>query len=139
LLPDVLPTVNGLVERIASLAPTLHRLDADLQPNSLERLEARIAEVEGISLKTPDAERKLALLQRQRSSVQDLLQRRETLLSQLESAGLLLQNLKLDLIKVGSAGVQGSVQGVNNATQEARALSMEIGYVLGAADELRKI
>jgi serine/threonine-protein kinase len=139
LLPDVLPTVNGLVERIASLAPTLHRLDADLQPNSLERLESRIAEVEGISPKTPDAERKLALLQRQRSSVQDLMQRRETLLSQLESAGLLLQNLKLDLIKVGSAGVQGSVQGVNNATQEARALSMEIGYVLGAADELRKI
>ena len=139
MLPDVLPTVNGLVERIASLAPTLHRLDADLQPNSLERLEERIAEVERQSPRTPDVERKLALLVRQRSSVQDLLQRRETLLSQLESAGLLLQNLKLDLIKVGSAGVQTSVREVNNATQEARALSTEIGYVLGAADELRKI
>ena len=139
MLPDVLPTVNGLVERIASLAPTLHRLDADLQPNSLERLEQRIAEVERQSPRTADVERKLALLVRQRSSVQDLLQRRETLLSQLESAGLLLQNLKLDLIKVGSAGVQTSVREVNNATQEARALSTEIGYVLGAADELRKI
>ena len=139
MLPDVLPTVNGLVERIASLAPTLHRLDADLQPNSLERLEERIAEVERQSPRTPEAERKLALLVRQRSSVQDLLQRRETLLGQLESAGLLLQNLKLDLIKVGSAGVQTSVRDVNNATQEARALSTEIGYVLGAADELRKI
>ena len=139
MLPDVLPTVNGLVERIASLAPTLHRLDADLQPDSLEKLEARIAEVERQSPKTPDVERKLALLQRQRSSVQDLLQRREMLLGQLESAGLLLQNLKLDLIKVGSAGVQTTAREVNNATQEARALSTEIGYVLGAADELRKI
>ena len=139
MLPDVLPTVNGLVERIASLAPTLHRLDADLQPNSIEKLDERIAQVEQQSPRTPDMERKLALLQRQRSSVQDLLQRRETLLGQLESAGLLLQNLKLDLIKVGSAGVQTSVREVNNATQEARALSSEISYVLDAADELRRI
>jgi len=139
MLPDVLPTVNALVERIASLAPTLHRLDADLQPDSLQRLEDRIAEVEGQASRTPEAERKLALLTRQRSSVLDLMQRRETLAGQLESAGLLLQNLKLDLIKVGSAGVQASVQGVTNATQEARALSTEIGYVLGAADELGKI
>ncbi len=139
MLPDVVPTVNALVERIASLAPTLHRLDGDLQPDSLSRLDERIADVERQDPRTPEAERKLALLTRQRSSVQDLMQRRETLLGQLESAGLLLQNLKLDLIKVGSAGVQATAQGLNSATQEARALSTEIGYVLGAADEVRKI
>jgi serine/threonine-protein kinase len=137
MLPDVVPTVNALVERIASLAPTLHRLDADLQPTSIDRLNDRIADVERQTPLTPEAERKLALLQRQRSSVEDLMKRRETLVGQLESAGLLLQNLKLDLIKVRSAGVNASVQGVNNATQEARALSTEISYVLGAADEVR--
>ncbi len=137
MLPDVIPTVNALVERIASLAPTLHRLEADLQPTNVERLNERIADVERQVPLTPDAERKLALLQRQRSSVEDLMKRRDTLLGQLESAGLLLQNLKLDLIKVRSAGVNASVQGVNNATQEARALSTEISYVLGAADEVR--
>ena len=139
MLPDVVPTVNALVERIASLAPTLHRLDADLQPNSIERLNERIAEVERQAPLTPDGERKLTLLQRQRSSVEDLMKRRDTLLAQLESAGLLLQNLKLDLIKVRSAGVNASMQGVTNATQEARALSTEIGYVLGAADEVRRM
>ena len=139
MIPDVVPTVNALVERVASLAPTLHRLDADLQPNSLERLDERIGDVERQAPLTPEAERKLSLLQRQRSSVQDLMKRRDTLLGQLESAGLLLQNLKLDLIKVGSAGVNASVQGVTNATQEARALSTEIGYVLGAADEVRRM
>jgi serine/threonine-protein kinase len=139
LLPDVGPTVNALVDRIASLAPTLHRLDADLRPNNLEALEARIAEAESHHTATPESDRKLALLQRQRTSLQDLINRREVLLGQLESAALLLQNLKLDLIKVRSVGVQASVQGVNNATQEARALSAEIGYVLGAADEIRKL
>ena len=137
MLPDVIPTVNALVERIASLAPTLHRLDADLQPTGIDRLAERIAEVERQTPLTPEAERKLALLQRQRSSVEDLMKRRDTLLAQLESAGLLLQNLKLDLIKVRSAGVNASVQGVNNATQEARALSTEISYVLDAANEVR--
>jgi serine/threonine-protein kinase len=139
MLPDVVPTVDALVERIASLAPTLHRLETDLQPTSLEKLDERIAEVQRHEPLTTDAERKLALLQRQRTSVQDLMRRRDTLLAQLDSAVLLLQNLKLDLIKVGSAGVHASVQGVNNATQEARALSTEIGYVLGAADEIRKM
>jgi serine/threonine-protein kinase len=139
MLPDVIPTVNALVERIASLAPTLHRLEADLQPTSVERLSERIADVERQAPLTPESERKLALLQRQRSSVEDLMKRRDTLLAQLESAGLLLQNLKLDLIKVRSAGVNASVQGVNNATQEARALSTEISYVLGAADEVRDL
>jgi serine/threonine-protein kinase len=139
MLPDVIPTVNALVERIASLAPTLHRLEADLQPTSIDRLSERIADVERQVPLTPEAERKLALLQRQRSSVEDLMKRRDTLLAQLESAGLLLQNLKLDLIKVRSAGVNASVQGVNNATQEARALSTEISYVLGAADEVRDL
>jgi serine/threonine-protein kinase len=137
LLPDVVPTVNALVERIASLAPTLHRLDADLRPNSLEALETRIAEAASQPSVSPESERKLTLLQRQRTSLQDLLRRRDVLLGQLESASLLLQNLKLDLIKVRSAGVHASVQGVNNATQEARALSVEIGYVLGAAEEIR--
>jgi hypothetical protein len=139
MLPDVVPTVNALVERIASLAPTLHRLEADLQPTSLDRLNERIADVERQAPLTPEAERKLTLLQRQRESVEDLMKRRDTLQAQLESAGLLLQNLKLDLIKVRSAGVNASVQGVNNATQEARALSTEISYVLGAADEIRDI
>jgi serine/threonine-protein kinase len=139
MLPDVVPTVDALVERIASLAPTLHRLETDLQPTSLDVLDERIAEVQRQEPLTTDAERKLALLQRQRTSVQDLMRRRDTLLAQLDSAVLLLQNLKLDLIKVGSAGVHASVQGVNNATQEARALSTEIGYVLGAADEIRKM
>ena len=139
MLPDVVPTVDALVERIASLAPTLHRLEADLQPTSLDRLEERIEEVQRQEPLTADSERKLALLQRQRTSVQDLMRRRDTLLSQLDSAVLLLENLKLDLIKVGSVGVHASVQGVNNATQEARALSTEIGYVLGAAEEVRKM
>jgi hypothetical protein len=69
----------------------------------------------------------------------ELLRSRATLLEQYESAGLLLQNLALDLLKVRSSGLDSALGGITSATQEARALSREIGYVLTAADELNEI
>ena len=69
----------------------------------------------------------------------ELLGSRATLLEQYESGGLLLQNLALDLLKVRSAGLDSALGGITGATQQARALSLEIGYVLAAADELNEI
>jgi serine/threonine-protein kinase len=139
LLPDVAPTVAALIDRIVSLGTAMHRLDGDATPEALQRLEARIATVEHEPPNAPDRERKLSLLQRQRQTLQDLVRRRETLLSQMESAALVLQNLKLDLVKLRSSGVQASIDDVTSATQEARALSRDIANVLDAAAEIRSI
>ena len=137
LLPEVAPTVDALVERVVALGSALHRLSADVDPASLARLDDRIAALaEGGS---PERERTRTLLERQRASLRDLLDRRERLGAQLESAGLALQNLKLDLLKLRSAGVAGALDGVNSATQEARALSRDIGHVLDAAAEVRSL
>ncbi len=67
----------------------------------------------------------------------DLVSRRETLLTQLESASLVLQNMRLDMIALRSAGVQSAMDDVSSATQEARALSRDIAHVLDAAKEVR--
>src|SRR5919108_2435769 len=139
LVPDVLPTVDALAERIALLAQMLHRLDHDVAPGTLERLEARIAEVERESPSAIDHERRLSLLNRQRATLADLAERRARVARQLESAGLALENLRLDLLKLRSSGVQAAIHDVQSATQEARALSREIGHVLEAAEEVRKI
>jgi serine/threonine-protein kinase len=139
MIPDIGPTVDALAERVASVATTLHRLDQDVSGASLGSLDARIASIQ-TEPDTSDRERRLSLLQRQRSSLHDLLERRRTLASQLESAGLMLQNLKLDLLKLRSSGL-GTEIGADrvSATQEARALSREIGHVVQAAEELRKL
>jgi hypothetical protein len=139
LVPDVLPTVDALAERIASLAQMLHRLDQDVAPGTLERLEARIAEVEREGPTAIDHERRLSLLTRQRATLADLAERRSKVARQLESAGLALENLRLDLLKLRSSGVQAAIHDVQSATQEARALSREIGHVLDAAEEVRRI
>jgi serine/threonine-protein kinase len=139
MLPDVVPTVTALVERVASLAQTIHHLDADCSPALVSELETRIAAVEREPTDAADRERRLSLLKRQLISMTELGSRRARLTGQLDSAGLALQNLKYDLLKLRSSGVQSAIGDVNSATVEARALSREIGHVLEAADELRKI
>jgi serine/threonine-protein kinase len=109
MIPDIGPTVNALAERVGSLATTLHRLDADVSGASLGALDSRIASM-NTEPDTPERERRLSLLVRQRASLHDLLERRRTLANQLESAGLMLQNLKLDLLKLRSSGI-GSRRG----------------------------
>jgi serine/threonine protein kinase len=136
LIPDVLPTVDALAERVVALATTLQRLDTDVSGASLGALDSRIA---GVRQETPtvEQERRLELLERQRATLAELLERRRVLAGQIESAGLALENLKLDLYKLRSAGFSYAVGDVTSATQQARLVSREIGYVLEAGEELR--
>ena len=64
-------------------------------------------------------------------------ERREALSAQMERAGIALQTIALDLMRLRSAGVQES--GVEGATQQARAVLREIDYMLSAAEELRDL
>ena len=135
---DLQTTVNALVDRVASVAVTLHRLDSDANGSSLGTLDKRIEALK-LETETPERERRLALLERQRSTLHDLMERRNALLSQLESASLALENLKLDLVRFRSAGVASALEDVTSATREARAVSRDIGHLLDAQDELKKL
>jgi serine/threonine-protein kinase len=138
MLPEVGPTVDALTERVASLATTLHRLDTDVSGATLATLDQRIEILRG-DAESPDRARRIALLERQRTTLRDLMSRRQALLMQLESACIALQNLKLDLLKLRSAGIGAAIDNVTSATQEARSVSRDIGRIIEVADDLRKI
>ena len=138
LLPELVPTVNALVERVAHLAKVIHRLDQSYDPGQIAELDARIAAVSHDS-GSPEGKRRLAFLERQRATLVDLGERRAALARQIDSAGLALGNLRLDLIKVRSTGLQSALADVSTATQEARALSREIGTVLEAVAEVKNL
>jgi serine/threonine-protein kinase len=137
LIPDLQPAVNALVDRVAHLAQMVHRLDQSIDPRAIDELDARIGALEGDS--SGDGDRRLALLRQQRETLSDLLAQRERLARQLDSAGLMLGSLRLDVIKLRSSGLQSVLPDVSSATQEARALSREIGLLLDAAAEVRKL
>ncbi|MCC6317402.1 MAG: protein kinase [Gemmatimonadaceae bacterium] len=136
LIPDVLPTVDALAERVGSVAQSLHRLDEDVQPGVVEELGQRIEAARALP-ESRDRDHKVQLLERQLSTIKDLASRRDTLVSQLESASLMLQSMRIDLIALRSAGVQSVLNDVGSATQEARALSREIANALDAARQVR--
>ena len=136
LLPDIDPAVKGLVDRVAQLAQMVYRLEQSIDLRLLSELNARIAEVKGEG-SSPEGQRRLSLLQRQRATLEELVQRRDTLARQLDNAGLALGSLRLDLIKFRSSGLESALSDVSSATQEARALSKEIGAVLEAAAEVK--
>jgi serine/threonine protein kinase len=137
MLPDLDATVKALVDRVLQLAQTLYRLNQSIDWRLIEELDARIVEVRGQP--TAEGERRLLLLQRQRDTMEQLVQRRTELMRQLEGAGLALGNLRLDLIKFQSSGLQTALMDVSTATQQARALSRDIDALLDAAAEMRSL
>ncbi len=139
LIPDVVPTVDALAARASSIAFMLHHLDTDVSPDALQRLESRIAQVRAEPEDSADHSRRLSLLERQHASLAELATRRARLYGQLESVVMAMQNLKLDLLKLSSSGVQAALAEVTSATVEARALSRDIDHVLAAADEVRRM
>ncbi len=138
MLPDVEPTAKMLVERVAQVAQMLYRLNQGLDWQELDALDGKIADVSRQSA-SPEGQRRLALLERQREIFQQLVQRRSELQRQLDSAGLALGNLRLDLIKFQSSGLQAALSDVSTATQEARALSRDIDALLDAAAEIKSL
>ena len=138
MLPDIEPTVTGLVERVASLAQMLHRLDAGLPAGLDHGISDRLAAVRREPASV-ERDRRIALLERQEESVRDLVARRSTLAARLDSAGMALRTLRLDLVRLRASGIGASIEEGSHATQEAQALSRDIALALEAARDLRAI
>jgi serine/threonine protein kinase len=138
MLPDILPTVDQLLQRAADLARTLAVLDRDILTDSVEKIDARIAALRDEPDST-DLERRVSLLERQRQSVAELSRRQEILAAQFESCVLAMQNVRFDLLRMRSAGVSEALSDLTQATQQARALSLDVDAAIGAASEIRRL
>ena len=138
MLPDILPTVDQLLQRAADLARTLAILDRDIANDSVEKIAARIAALREEPEST-DLERRVSLLERQRQSIAELSRRQEILAAQFESCVLAMQNVRFDLLRMRSAGVAEALGDLTQATQQARALSLDVDAAIGAASEIRRL
>jgi serine/threonine protein kinase len=137
LLPDVVETVDGLLKRAEELARMLHSMTGGVDDGAVGRIDAKIAATQG-NPEGPERDRQLSLLQRQRQSLVQLLARRRQVEEQLESCGLAMQNLRYDLLRLRSAGVDAALGDLTDATQQARALSRDVDVAIAAAGEIRE-
>ncbi len=139
LIPDVRPTIDALLEQVLVLGDALRRLEENVGSTSMDEVSLRLAALERETNRTGEWERKHELLDRQRTSIKELQQRQADLKTRFERATLLLENLRLDVLKLRSSGVQSASEDVAGATQQARALSSDIRRALEAADEVKSI
>jgi len=136
MLPEVVPTVNGLTERAVEFARTLQAMDRDINDDALVSLDARIAAAEEDG-QGAESERRLDLLRRQRVALEELIQRREKVESQFESCVLAVQNVRFDLLRLKSAGLEQVLGDLTSATQQARALKIDMDAAISAAGEIK--
>jgi hypothetical protein len=137
MLPDVVPTVNALYERATELARMLQQMEGNVDADVLTSLDGRIAAIE-IETPTPEQERRLDLLKRQRESLTELIGRRSQVEGQLDSCVLAVQNVRFDLLRLRSADVQEVLSDLTSATQAARAMQIDVEAALDAAGEIRE-
>jgi serine/threonine-protein kinase len=137
MLPEVTDTVEALVARAEELALMLRQMEGAGDDSVLARLDARIEEVEAQG-GGGESDRRLDLLRRQRATVIELVERRQRVSRHLESCVLAVQNVRFDLLRLRSAGVQAVLGDLTSATQEARALQIDVEAAMDAAGEIRE-
>ena len=86
----------------------------------------------------PERERRIDLMQRQRRTLADLVERREKIEAQFESCALAIQTMRFDLLRLRSAGVGAVMDNLTMVTQQARALAIDIDAAIAAAGEIKE-
>jgi serine/threonine-protein kinase len=77
-------------------------------------------------------------LEQQHKTATDLMNRRQAIVDRLESSVLAMQNVRFDLIRLRSAGVNNVLSDITQATQQARALSRDVDHAIAAAAEIKE-
>jgi serine/threonine protein kinase len=138
--PDVLAGPFGEVVRratgdhasilasVAAMGPIERKQIPDVIPTAnalVEKIVAMATALHRLDIETPESLRP------------QFADHRVDLAAQLDRASVVLKGLALDLVRYRAGGVESALGSVTSATQQATALSREIGYALSAADELR--
>ena len=138
LLPDVIDTVDKLLHRAEELARMLATMTGDVDPAAVARIDEKL-EASRRQPESPERDRQVNLLERQRQALGDLVTRRRGVLEQLDSCVIAMQNVRFDLLRLKSAGVAAVLSDLTQATQQARSLSRDVDHAIAAAGEIRDL
>lgn len=136
MLPELQETVDGLARRSNELGRTLHLMAGDAEPANLASIEAQLAALTASD--EQEAVRQRSLLERQRKTMAELVDRKRQVEAQFENCRLAMQNLRLDVLKLKSANLQEVLGDLTTATRQAKAISRNVDAAIGAAGEVRE-
>ncbi|HEY4320038.1 MAG TPA: serine/threonine-protein kinase [Gemmatimonadales bacterium] len=134
MLPDIVDTTESLYARAAQLAQTLGSMDTLDTP----RIEARLAELQQRPA-GEERDRQISLLESQLQRCREINGQKTQFADRFESCVLAMQNVRLDLMRLKQSGIGSVINGLTNATQQARALSRDVDHAIDAAVEVREL
>jgi hypothetical protein len=137
MLPDIVQTTEGLYARAQQLAQTLASMEG-MDVDDTARIESKLTD---LRTRPAGQERDLqiGLLEQQLQRCKEIAGQRQQFSERFESCVLMMQNVRLDLMRLKQSGVGAALSGLAQATQQARALSREVGHVIDAAGEIERL
>lgn len=135
MFPEMIQTIDGLHDRAGQLARTLNDMDR-VGVQDVATIEARLAEIKSRP-ESEERDRQQAMLDRQLKACLDLQNRRTEITDKLESSVLMMQGLRLELLRIKERGVGAMSDNLALATQQARAITRDIDNAISAAAEVK--
>jgi hypothetical protein len=114
-------------------------MEGEVDTSALERLDNRISNAEKGNEGGKEDERRLDLMRRQRKTLAELIGRRDKVETRFESCVLAIQNMRFDLLRLRSAGVDAVLGDLTQVTQQAKALNVDINAAIDAASEIKEL
>ena len=141
LIPDVVPSAEQLFDKIKSLSNALAAVDshgveasaADVE-REIEMLEAQANPLEAAS---EQRVRRLAGLKRRRRALMDVKRRRDEAMAKIESCGIALENMRLDVLRLRTGGQ--THYNVTLLAEQAMRLARDVDVLAYAADETGRV
>ncbi len=137
MVPDLIETVDNLYQKALDLGTALHAMDSSVTPDELQRIDQQLEALRARD-QSEERDRQVSMLERQRRSCQELVDKRDMMAERFTSCALALQNLRFEVLRLREKGIGAVGSELTSATQQARALSRDIDHAIGAASELRE-
>ena len=141
LIPDVVPSADQLFDKIKSLSNSLAAVDTagvDASAADVER-EIELLESQANPLEPASEQRvrRLAGLKRRRRALMDVKKRRDEANAKIESCGIALENMRLDVLRLRTGGQ--THYNVTLLAEQAMRLARDVDVLAYAADETGRV
>jgi serine/threonine-protein kinase len=138
---EVSRSASALADRVGSIALALEDLSRQDMTGARDVLEREIVTLEDaanpLERGSEDRVRRLAYLKRQRRALVDAKQRKEALSAKLETCALALQNMRLDLMRLGASPQMH--QHITSLANKAMSLADNVDDAMFVAEEMGRV
>ncbi|MGI9139610.1 MAG: hypothetical protein ACR2GJ_00675, partial [Gemmatimonadaceae bacterium] len=141
MIPEVVPSAEQLFDKIKSLSNALAALDGNGVEESSAEVEREIESLEAqanpLEAGSEERVRRLAGLKRRRRALIDVKKRRDEAMAKIESCGIALENMRLDVLRLRTGGQ--THYNVTLLAEQAMRLARDVDVLAYAADETGRV